>query len=198
MGNCSAFDETEVLRSLAEGDEVAFKQVYNRYWKSVYKVALRYLQSEDLAQDVVQEVFSAFWYRRTEFTQIRNIESYLVVMAQNHTYKELRKWAAEQKNNQKYVSNLEIVTDNSDHKVLTNQYEALLAEAVRLLPPQQQQVFQLAKKEGLSHEAIAAKLNLSQGTVKNHMVRALRFIRHYLAPHVGIYLIFCMLFPLDR
>lgn len=198
MGNSNAFDETEVLRLLSEGDEVAFRKVYNRYWKSVYKVALRYLQSEDLAQDVVQEVFSAFWYRRTEFTQIRNIESYLVVMAQNHTYKELRKWAAELKNNQQYVSNLEIVTDNSDHKLLTKQYEELLAEAVRLLPPQQQQVFQMAKVEGLTHEAIAEKLNLSQGTVKNHMVRALRFIRHYLAPHVSAYLVFFILFPFNR
>ena len=194
MKNSNTFDETEVLRQLAEGDESAFKEVYNRYWKSVYKVALRYLQSEDLAQDVVQEVFSAFWYRRTEFTQIRNIESYLVVMGKNHTYKELRKWAAEIKNNQQYVSNLEIVTDNSDHTVITKQYEDLLAEAVNLLPPQQQQVFKMAKVEGLSHEAIASKLHLSQGTVKNHMVRALRFIRHYLAPHVSAYLVFLTLF----
>ena len=124
MGNTNTFDETEVLRLLSQGDEMAFRKVYDRYWKSVYKAALRYLQSDELAKDVVQEVFSAFWYRRTEFTEIRNIESYLVVMAKNHTYREFRKWAAETRNNQEYALHLETCTDDVEHRVLSQQYDA--------------------------------------------------------------------------
>lgn len=195
MGSIHAFDETEILKLLSQGDEAAFRKVYDRYWRSVHKTAMRYLQSDHHANDIVQDVFTAFWYRRTEFTQIRNIESYLVVMAQNHTYREFRKWAAETRNNEEYALHLETVTNNVESNVLAQQYEDLLIEAVNMLPPQQRKVFQMARMDGLSHEEIAESLNLSQGTVKNHMVRALRFIRHYLAPHVNACLALLTLLP---
>jgi RNA polymerase sigma-70 factor (ECF subfamily) len=44
-------------------------------------------------------------------------------------------------------------------------------------------VFQLSRDGGLKHEEIAEQLHLSQHTVKNHMVEALRFIRRYLGQH---------------
>ncbi len=190
MAKGNSFDEAQILYRLSTGDESAFRWVYDRYWKRVFRAAERYLQSRDLAQDVVQEVFSALWYKRETFTHIRNLESYLITVTRNHTYKELQKWASEMRHNEVYASLHSNVTDDSDHVILADQYEALFSEAVNLLPPQQKQVFQLAKIDGLTHEAIARRLNLSQGTVKNHMVRALRFIRRYLAPHVNIFFFF--------
>ena len=50
----------------------------------------------------------------------------------------------------------------------------------------------MAKVEGLSHKDIAAQLKISHLTVKTHMAKALRSIRHYLLPHLSSYL-FCAL-----
>ncbi len=61
--------------------------------------------------------------------------------------------------------------------VLEKQYNELLATTVAKLPPEQKQVFLLARMEGLSHEAIASKLSLSRLTVKAHIQRALHSIR---------------------
>jgi RNA polymerase sigma-70 factor (family 1) len=186
MINYSLSEISEILRRLSEGDESAFRDIYNRYWKSVYKTADRYLQDKDLAQDIVQEVFASLWQKRESFGHVENLESYLVVVTQNFTYKQIKKSIAESRNYKIYLSGIDPESNNNiEDALLSKQYETLLQQAIDLLPPQQRQVFLLAREEGLTHEAIATRLNISQGTVKNHMVRALGTIRTYLAPHIS-------------
>ncbi len=181
------FNEHEVLLFLSQGDEEAFRWIYDRYGKSVFRAAYRYLGSRDLAKDVVQEVFTAVWHKRESFTGIHNLENYLV--AHNHTYRELRKWASESAWSEAYASDQATAADDCDHLARSGSFDSLITETINLLPPQQRQVFQLSRIEGLTHEAIARQLNLSPGTVKNHMVRALQLIRKRLAPHVSLCLI---------
>lgn len=186
MNDNQPIERSELLRQLSEGSETAFRLIYNSYWKTVYRTAERYLRDQSLAQDVVQEVFVAFWDKRASFDHIENLESYLVVMTQHYTYRQLRKWAKESRNHEAYLSESPTPSHNdSEDVLLSKQYEELLTKAIDSLPPQQKQVFLLSREEGLSHEAIAERLQISQGTVKNHMVRALSTIRGLLAPHIN-------------
>ena len=178
-----AGDQALLLR-LAAGHEPAFRQVYDRYWKMVYRTAERFLASDILAQDVVQEVFSTIWVHRTEAAAIGNLEAYLKTVAKNKIYSELRKWSRERKNQEAYLGGSEVSVANGDFALLEDENEQRLAEVLELLPPRQREVFLLARQEGLSHEKIAERLNVSAGTVKNHMVRALQSIRQQMAPHL--------------
>ena len=193
MSNNLPIELPELLRRLSEGDERAFRLIYNSYWKSVYRTAERYLRDSELAQDVVQEVFAGFWNKRDSFEHVENLESYLVVTTQHFTYRQLRKLAAESKNFEAYQSELSDVSNNEiEDMLLSKQYDELLAKAIEGLPPQQKQVFKLSREEGLSYEAIAARLQISQGTVKNHMVRALNTLRNVLAPHINASLVLAL------
>jgi RNA polymerase sigma-70 factor (family 1) len=178
-------NEKALLVQLASGHEPAFEIIYNTYWKMVYHAADRFLHSSVLAQDVVQDVFSTIWLQRKEFVKVENLEAYLKVMARNKIYSELRSWSREQKNKEEYIGQSDTFVDNCDFPILNDQNEQLLEEVLNMLPPRQKEVFVLARREGLSHDQIAEKLNVSNGTVKNHMVRALQSIRHHLAPHVN-------------
>ena len=86
--------------------------------------------------------------------------------------------------------------------ILDQQYAQLIQHAVGLLPSQQKQIFHMAKVEGLSHKDIAAQLNISHLTVKTHMAKALRSIRHYLQPHLSniccVFSVICYCRFLDR
>ncbi len=177
-----------LLKRLAEADDAAFREIYDRYVKTVYQTGLRYLRSDDLANDVVQEVFCSLWDRREHFLHVRSLEGYLVTMTHHQIYRLFRKWAAETKGREMYAERRESAFNDTDFRILSSQYEEILEELVDRLPPQQKQIFRMARKEGMTHEAIARELNLSQGTVKNHMVRALQFLRQNLSPHVGMYL----------
>ncbi len=179
----------DILQRLAAGEEHAFREIYDRYWKVVYKTAMRYQNSSDLAVDVVQEVFCSLWDRRSQFLNVRNLESYLVTMTHHQVYALFRKWATETRSREAYTESLDPTVNDTDFGIRASQYEEILTELVDKLPPQQKQVFKMAREEGMTHEAIARELNLSQGTVKNHMVRALQFLRQNLSPHVGLYLL---------
>jgi RNA polymerase sigma-70 factor (family 1) len=186
------YDESDVLKKLTQGDGLAFKLLYDRYWFGIYKTVKRYTKSSELAEDIVQEIFTTLWNSRGHFLQVINLEFYLVTMAKNLTYKTLRKIAFEQTLQNNLVRDLqsEEITENT---LLDQQYTQLIEQAVGLLPSQQKQIFQLAKVDGLSHKDIAGQLKISHLTVKTHMAKALRFIRHYLQPHLGHYAI-CIAF----
>jgi RNA polymerase sigma-70 factor (family 1) len=169
---------------LAQGNESAFRQIYDRYWHSIYKVARRYTKSPALAEDIVQEVFSTLWDKRTEFTAVNHLEAYLVTIARNLTYKTMRRLAFEETQKNKFLSSQEFTDNTFEDHLLEKQYEQLVEQAVSLLPSQQKTVFHMARVDGLSHDDIARQLNISRLTVKTHMAKALQFIRHYLQPHV--------------
>ncbi|HET9486740.1 MAG TPA: sigma factor, partial [Chryseosolibacter sp.] len=66
MPICPPYDEKEDLELLAEGDEYAFARIFDRYRGRVFGVALKFLKSHVLAEEVVQEVFLKVWIRRGE------------------------------------------------------------------------------------------------------------------------------------
>lgn len=84
--------------------------------------------------------------------------------------------------------------DDSEYLIRQHQCQKILEKAISLLPPQQRQVYTLSKIEGLSHESIAAEMQLSKLTVKTHMARALQFIRKYLNAHLHNLLVLSILF----
>ena len=183
---------SEVLLQLTEGNESAFKQIYDRYWLGIYKTVKRYTKSQEVAEDIVQEIFTTLWNNRTHFTEVINIEYYLITMAKNLTYKTLRKMAFE-KEVRNHWSEEGLRTENVESDaVLDQQYAQLIQHAVGLLPSQQKQIFQMAKVEGLSHKDIATQLKISHLTVKTHMAKALRTIRHYLQPHLTNLFVVCV------
>jgi RNA polymerase sigma-70 factor (family 1) len=187
-------DDRAILAKLSEGHEQAFAVIYNKYWKMVYHTADKFLQSSTHAQDVVQEVFSTIWSQRQDFGDVENLQAYIRTMTRNRIYSELRVWSREKKDREAYLVQTETSVNDSDFNILDSQNEQLLEQILHSLPPRQQEVFNLARKEGLSHEKIAEKLNLSTGTVKNHMVRALNAIRSQITPHLSTKLFLSLFF----
>jgi len=183
----------EVLRQLTEGNESAFKQIYDRYWLSIYKTVKRYTKSPQVAEDIVQEIFTTLWNNRSNFREVINLEYYLITMAKNLTYKTLRKMAFEKSVKDHWSSEVLQEENSMNDPILDQQYAQLIQRAAGLLPSQQKQIFHMAKVEGLSHKDIAAQLNISHLTVKTHMAKALRSIRHYLLPHLSSYLLYAFL-----
>ncbi len=58
------------MRRLKEGDEKAFRQIYLKYHKELYSVAVKYLRTEDLADDAVHDIFVKLWDNRDKLVRI--------------------------------------------------------------------------------------------------------------------------------
>lgn len=176
------YDERETLCELADGSEQAFVRIFDEYSPKVYRVALKFLDSGEAAEEVVQEVFMDIWLRKEKMTEILNFGAYLNGMVRKQVYDAYRRKTAFSQ----VVNELSYRGEQSHNETETamqeTEYERLLQEAVGQLPGHQREIFRLAREEGLTHEEIASRLNLSRLAVKAHMKRILRFIRARLEP----------------
>lgn len=173
--------EKEMLLRVAEGDEMAFRAVYDFYKATFHATAFKMTRSADTAEDIVQEVFVTLWNKRTQIGQARNPLGYFFTILHNCIYSHFRKVMMERQMRQKVSDNTEHIEENPvEELLLAKENRELLKAVISQLPPQQQLVYRLCKQEGLSREEVADKLNISPNTVKNHLASAIEFIREYL------------------
>ncbi|HWV30694.1 MAG TPA: RNA polymerase sigma-70 factor [Dyadobacter sp.] len=181
MATHKSDNEREMLRELADGSESAFVWIFDVYSPKVYRLALKFLNSPDAAEEIVQDVFMDVWLRREKMADVLNFGAYLHGMAKKQVFDAYRR----KSNFTEMIREIgyqEQADNATERMVQEDERERLLQEAVRRLPDHQREIFQLAREEGLSHEAIAERMNLSRLAVKAHMKRILRFIRTRLDP----------------
>lgn len=187
------FDESLLVELLVQGDEGAFARIFNRYQQKVYGTALGFLKSAAPAEEIVQDVFMKLWLKRATFGDVKNLEAYLLSMTRHLILDRLKKAAYENNHLKAFTASFPGYTDTTDHRLRNRQCEILLQEAITLLPPQQKQVYRLAKTAGLSQEEIATQMGISRLTVKKHMALALHSIRLHLGTHISCYAAFMVL-----
>lgn len=171
--------EAEIIRMLNEGQEKALRYVYNKYCNRIYLLAMKFLKSPELAQELVQDVFLKLWEKRTELDKDRPIEAWLYTVARNKVINQFKKLAREQQ--KAAIQTLEAVsaTEKADKRLLEGEAFQLLNEAVIRLPEKQRQVYTLSRLEGYSRLEIAEQLQISALTVKTHMSRAVLSVKNF-------------------
>lgn len=186
---------TELVKLLKKGDRVAFYNIYERYCKRLFGFVLRYIKVEADAEGIVQEVFIKIWESRNKLDAYTSFESFLFTITYNATISLLRKRA----NEQKYLEHLKSIQqiqkapdliDELQLNELNEQVQTLLEE----LTPRQKEIFQLSREEGLTHEEIAKKLDISLNTVKKHMANSLSFLKSRIDNSLIVNILFVFLF----
>jgi RNA polymerase sigma-70 factor (ECF subfamily) len=175
--------EKLLLQRIAEGNEQAFRTIFDRYSDNLYGVAYNYTKSKETAQELVQDVFLKIWIKRAELARIENLENYLFISARNLIMNYFRS----QKRNAAFLERLakhfsEAALDPQD-QLIRKESLTIINNAVNSLPEQQRTVYNLRRNEGLSIEEIATRMAISPNTVRNHMNAALRSVREKLMAH---------------
>ena len=183
------YEESTLLSLLAKDSEYAFQLVFDMYRNKTYKVAMMYVKSPVIAEEIVQDVFLKLWFQRKKLTEIRSLESWLFTLTRNFTFNRLKKIAYEWTAREKWIKQNDISENTTDNKILDTEYQQLIQKAVSSLSPQQQQVYKLAKEEGLSYEVIGRQLSISHLTVKTHMARALASIRSFMQKNIDFFIL---------
>lgn len=184
MGIDSSNHVDIILKQVSEGNERAFKQLFEVFHQELGSYIFRLVKSLPLAEEVVQDVFIKIWTKRDQLIHVENFRSYLFTMSRNHAYNALRQQLREETQQQKWVTFYKDEMMDEKGPDL-EEYYALIDEAVLSLPPQQQKTWLLSRKEGLKHKEIALKLVLSRETVKRHISMAMDTISRYVKDNAG-------------
>lgn len=194
MSTHSINDVKGLLAQVAEGNEQAFAQLFKLHYNQLGDFIFRITESKLLTQEIVQDVFLKIWINRSSLATIESFKAYLIVVARNHAYNCLKQIAREKNRQKQWADTLlhQAVSQDNETEPGNTAEDAgrLLEEAVALLPPQQKNVYLLSRQEGISHDGIAKKLNISHGTVKKHMVLALRFLKNHLRTNSNLLILF--------
>lgn len=194
MEQTTAYPEKDLLQQIANGDEIAFRKLFNEHWQNVYGVAYMLTKSAPLAEDMVQEIFLKVWMKREQLPQVANFRNFLFIVARNHVFTELRKKSKELPFTEQLVDYFTESRKDPEWQLVHKQATELMQQAIGKLPHLQKQVYELSRNQGLTREQIAAQLGISPNTVRNHMARALELIRQYLLQHTsGLVLWICIL-----
>jgi RNA polymerase sigma factor (sigma-70 family) len=175
----TAQEELQLTARLIIGDRQAFDALYHHYHHVVYANIYKYVQQPELAEDILQEVFLAFWAGRDQLNPTRSPGGWLFTVSHNKAISFLRKAVAERKMLSELVS-LPIDQDPPDEKTLQWQTD-LLNEAINSLPGYKKQVFQLCRLEGKTYNEAAELLNTSPGFIKESLRSASKLVTRYLS-----------------
>jgi RNA polymerase sigma-70 factor (ECF subfamily) len=179
MPDFSDYTDRELLLEISHSCSVAFSQLYDRYWESLFNTAYKRLQDEGACKDIVQDVFTDIWLRRATL-QIDNIPAYL------HTAIRFQvlKFISKSKLTAHFIQPFENIVDASlkaDCNINEKELYLLVKAWLETLPKKRRQIYILRHEHNLSTKEISQRLNLSQKTVQNQLGNALQSLRTRMA-----------------
>jgi RNA polymerase sigma-70 factor (ECF subfamily) len=186
MNIAHATEEKEWLYRLKAGDEHAFKQLYHLYSGRLYANLLKLVKKEEIAQEILQDVFLKIWLKRESIDPDRSFRSYLFRIAENMVTDFYRHAAVNRKLQDWLISRASEATFSTDHIINYKDSDSLLKQAIQKLPPQRRQIFILCKIEGKSYKEVSRELGISISTISDHIVKASHFIKRYFSLSGGV------------
>lgn len=177
-------EEEQCVQEIKKGNKVVFEQVFKFYYDSLLRFAFRYVESEVVAEGLVQDVFLWVWDNREEWNVEEKLSTYLYRAVK---YKAVDHWRHE-RTKQKYMEDFsERTVSHTEPQTIDEAQEDKFVQhvqnAIEELPKRARMVYKLSRLEGLTYREIADVLEISPKTVETHMSRALDSLRKQLSEY---------------
>jgi len=170
----AAADDMKLVARIRAGDPQAMSELYDRYARVVYAVALRVLQEAGAAEDVLQDIFLQLWRNPDAFDASRgSLAAWLAVISRHRAIDRLRKRRPELDVDECVIAGGPDLRDETERNLVVEKVRAVLAE----MNPDQRRALELAYFQGLTHTEIAEKTGEPLGTIKTRIRSGLQLLR---------------------
>ncbi len=191
MSAYNSLSDMELLDLVKSDNEVAFAEIYDRYFGVLYLHAYHRLRDKDEAKDLVQELFVYLWSKRALLEPKTNFSNYLYTWVRNRVLNAIAHKHVEEKYRSALATQVDVAEAFTDHRVRERQLAAIIEREIHALPPKMREVFELSRKYNLSYKEIGDKLNLTEQSVRSHVKNALKILRIKLGIVLFIFFLFC-------
>jgi len=185
----SLSDDPTIFDAIRLDDKLAFERVFKESYRPLTSYAFRFVSDLPTAENIVQDVFLKLWKSRHHLVITTSLKHYLFRSVKNHCLNQLDK----AKVRSGYLR-MKLGQEHQDDDYSAFYPEIGLLEkieaAIGSLPARRQEIFRLAREEGLKYREIAEQLNLSVKTVETQMTLALRQLRDSLKEYHHLVLFF--------
>lgn len=187
-----------IIEKLKQGDEKAFKYIYDCYYVFLCRFANQLLHDPALAEEIVDDTIFYLWEHRLEVEITYSVRAYLIRAVRNRSLNELNSLRHREElrfssftlpENREF---LDMIFDPDEHPLgylLEKELEDELMKSIEELPEECRAVFKKSRLEQKKYEEIAAELNISVNTVKYHIKNALAFMQRRMGKYLKLLLL---------
>jgi RNA polymerase sigma-70 factor (ECF subfamily) len=175
-----------LVELVIQDDPDALGELYDRYHRLVYSLALNTVRDNSAAEEITQDVFIRIWEKANTYQPERaKFSTWLTSIARYRSIDRLRRRGARPE--QESVSWAEVsvssqpIVDGPEETAAIRLQQERVRAAIAEIPPEQQEPIALAYFRGLSHRQIAEALDLPLGTVKTRIRLAMEKLRDLLS-----------------
>jgi len=184
--------DEDLLKRLHHGDAEAFETIFSRFWEPLYHMASARLDSEEEAEEIVQDVFTRLWKDR-DVLRIMDLRSYLFSSVKNGVISKIRTQLVHQKYQHHYLKFFPGYSRITEETIEFEELSHAIEDALQRLPEKSQQVFRLNRLLGRSIAEISETLKMPRRTIEHHLTMSIRELRLRLKDYMFVLAVSLML-----
>ena len=172
-----------LVNQMKAGDRESFNKIFRRSYKPLLRFCFRFVADEDMAAEIVQDLFVKLWTNREKLNINSSFDSYMMSAVRNASYTYINREHAHNEAHKMMAVQEADETDPSE-QLQSNNLEASYRKILAEMPEKRREVFVASRFDGPKYTEIAEKLNISQKTVEAHMCAAIKQLREGLKEYL--------------
>lgn len=177
MAGILIISDKALVEQARNGDNAAFRQLFEKYWEDLFRLAYKRLRSKESAEDIVQEVFLSLWNNIQQVEIEGSLGSYLFISLRNKIFNYYEKQSVRLKFLLRQPFNPVQSEEHISSNINSKELRQVVAGEVSRMPPKMKEIYLLSREQHLPIAEIAAMLAIAPQTVKNQLNTALHRIR---------------------
>ncbi|WP_288811659.1 MULTISPECIES: RNA polymerase sigma factor [unclassified Sphingobacterium] len=172
-------NEKQVIIDLKNGSYEAFNTIYYANRQALVYHAFRFLKSEDLVEEVIQELFSKLWEIKGKLQEDRSIKPLLTRILKNLIIDFFRKLKYDESAKEKFIIQLDQFYSPIELEIAAKEKKEILMNALSRLPALQREIFILFKLEQKSYKELEEMYGLTKAAIHSYIYRTNVFLKSY-------------------
>jgi RNA polymerase sigma-70 factor (ECF subfamily) len=178
MQSLQEVSDTQLVTSIARGNEMALAEVYRRHGGAVYGLARRVLINASEAEDVTQDIFLRLWKQPDRFDPARgSLRAFLLAQSHSRAVDAVRSLTARRRRETTDAQRTASAGYDMQHEFWDLALADQIAQALGTLPAEERQAIELAYFSGHTYVEVAELLKQPEGTVKSRIRNGMRRMR---------------------
>ncbi|HRH49626.1 MAG TPA: RNA polymerase sigma-70 factor [Panacibacter sp.] len=168
----------DIQLGIAAGNEIMLSELYKAFHNKLRHFSRAITRSNEIAEEVVDDIFVKLWNRRDKIKEIENITVYLYIAVKNQSLNRLSRKAKELVTEpfDSIEIELKYSGNNADELMITKEMFQRMQKAVDDLPPRCKMIFKLVREDGLKYKEVSQILNIAVNTIDVQMAIAVKRI----------------------
>lgn len=191
------FDTDGLIKGLKDGDERAYKALYDAHYEALCLVAVEFVKDYYIAETLVNDLIFSLWENRKVLEIRQSLRAYLVRGVRNrclnyleHSQRKEEVYRALHKEYDQFFSVYKLHKEDPFCQLLEKELDEQIQNAIGRLPVVTRTIFLASRHNGLTYEEIARQQGLSVDSIKYHIKSALSKLKEELQDYLLCILLF--------